>query len=71
VAAVSGMLCGLGVTVYYMVINVPSVRSYWGIQGSGLWFGIEPISAGVFGVSAGVFVTLLVSVMTRPIMQVR
>jgi cation/acetate symporter len=71
VAAVSGMLCGLGVTVYYMVINVPSVRSYWGIQGSGLWFGIEPISAGVFGVSAGVFVTLLVSVMTRPIKQVR
>jgi len=65
VAAVSGMLCGLGVTVYYMVSNVPGVRAYWGMQGSGLWFDIEPISAGVFGISAGVIVTLLVSVVTR------
>jgi cation/acetate symporter len=65
VAAVSGMLSGLGVTVYYMVVNVPGLRAYWGWQGSGLWFGIEPISAGVFGISAGVLVTLLVSVLTR------
>jgi len=65
VAAVSGMLSGLGVTVYYMVINVPGLRAYWGWQGPGLWFGIEPISAGVFGISAGVLVTLLVSVLTR------
>ena len=64
-AAVLGMLSGLGVTVCYMVINVPAVRSFWGWQGSGLWYGIEPISAGVFGISAGVVVTLLVSVLTR------
>jgi len=48
-----------------MVINVPGLRAYWGWQGPGLWFGIEPISAGVFGISAGVLVTLLVSVLTR------
>ena len=64
-AAVCGMLSGLGVTVYYMVINVPGVRAFLGWQGSGLWFGIEPISAGVFGISVGVVVTLAASVLTR------
>jgi cation/acetate symporter len=64
-AAVLGMLGGLGVTVYYMVINMPELRAHFGWQGSGLWYGIEPISAGVFGVSAGVLVTLLASFMTR------
>ena len=66
-AAVSGMLSGLGVTVYYMLINAPGLRAYWGWQGSGLWFGIEPISAGVFGITAGVVTTLLVSVLTRSV----
>ncbi len=70
-AAVLGMLSGLGVTVYYMAINVPALRAYLGWQGSGLWYGIEPISAGVFGVSAGLAVTLLVSFMTRNASQVR
>jgi len=69
VAAVSGMLGGLGMTVYYMAINAPSVRAYLGWQGSGLWFGIEPISAGVFGISAGVVMTLLVSVLARSAKQ--
>jgi cation/acetate symporter len=32
----------------------------------GLWFGIQPISAGVFGVPCGVALTLLVSWITRP-----
>ncbi len=52
--AVAGMLVGLGVTVYYMVINSPSVRQWWGLSGDGLWLGIQPVSAGVFGVFAGV-----------------
>lgn len=59
--AVAGMLAGLGVTVYYMVVNVPWVRSSLGLAGSGLWWGIQPVSAGVFGVAAGAVVTLLVS----------
>ncbi|MCJ0763781.1 VC_2705 family sodium/solute symporter [Variovorax sp. CYS-02] len=63
--AVAGMLAGLGVTVYYMAINSPPLRAAWGLGGSGLWFGIQPISAGVFGVPAGVAVTWLVSLMTR------
>ena len=65
-AAVSGMLAGLGVTIYYMVINVPWVRSSFGLAEAGLWWGIQPVSAGVFGVAAGVAVTLLVSWLGSP-----
>ena len=64
--AVSGMLAGLGVTIYYMVINAPWVRSSLGLVDSGLWWGIQPVSAGVFGVFAGVVVTVLVSWLGGP-----
>jgi cation/acetate symporter len=63
-AAVSGMLAGLGLTLYYMIINVPAIRGLLGLKGSGLWFQIEPVSAGLFGVLAGFFVTLLISFLT-------
>jgi cation/acetate symporter len=59
--AVWGMLVGLGVTIYYMALNSAAVRAWLGLTGSGLWFGIQPVSAGVFGVGAGVLVTWLVS----------
>ena len=59
--AVSGMLTGLGLTVYYMVINLPMVRSQLGMAGDGLWCGIQPVSAGVFGVAAGLAITVFVS----------
>ncbi len=62
--AVAGMLAGLGLTLYYMVINVPAIRSYFALKGSGLWFDIEPVSAGVFGVAAGVVMTVIVSLLT-------
>jgi len=65
VAAVAGMLSGLGLTLYYMLINMAAVRAFFGLKGSGLWFDIEPISAGVFGVFAGVVVTLVLSFLTR------
>lgn len=64
-AAVWGMLSGLGVTLYYMIANVPFVRSFFGLHGSGLWFEIEPVSAGVFGVLAGLFVTILISMLSK------
>jgi len=64
-AAVWGMLSGLGLTLYYMIANVPVVRSFFGLSGSGLWFEIEPVSAGVFGVFAGLFVTVSVSMLTK------
>lgn len=61
VAAVCGMLTGLGLTLYYMLVNTSAVRAAFGLNGSGLWFGIEPISAGVFGIPAGAAVVVLVS----------
>lgn len=63
-AAVAGMLSGLGLTLYYMLINVAAIRAVLGLSGSGLWFDIEPISAGIFGVATGVVVTCLVSFLT-------
>ncbi|MBC7918466.1 MAG: VC_2705 family sodium/solute symporter [Rhodoferax sp.] len=51
--AVCAMLTGLSVTLYYLTINQPAVRQGLGLAGNGLWFGIQPVSAGVFGVSAG------------------
>jgi len=64
-AAVGGMLAGLGLTLYYMLINVPWVRASLALQGSGLWFEIEPVAAGVFGVTAGLVTTLLITLLTR------
>ncbi len=63
--ALAGMLAGLGLTLYYMAINSQAFRALLGLNGSGLWFDIEPVAAGVFGVSAGVVATLVVSLLTR------
>jgi cation/acetate symporter len=35
-----------------------------GLSGDGLWLGIQPVSAGVFGVVAGLFSMVLVSLIT-------
>lgn len=64
-AAVAGMLTGLSVTLYYMLINMTAVRTMLNLEGSGLWFRIEPVSAGVFGVGAGLLVTIVLSWLTR------
>jgi cation/acetate symporter len=63
--AVMGMLAGLGLTLYYMAINSPVLRAFMGLRGSGLWFDIEPVAAGVFGVAAGAVATLIMSLLTR------
>ena len=53
-AAVLGMLVGPMVTIAYMIINAPTFRHFWGLPlETGLWWGVQPISAGVFGVPAG------------------
>jgi cation/acetate symporter len=62
--AVAGMVAGLGLTLYYMAVNAAPVRAAFGLLGNGLWFDIQPVSAGVFGVFAGVLVTGLVSLLT-------
>ncbi|WP_280150445.1 cation acetate symporter [Piscinibacter sp. XHJ-5] len=63
--AVAGMVAGLAVTVYYLVRNDAWLRSVFRIHAPvDLWFGIQPISAGVFGVPLGLAVMVLVSLAT-------
>jgi cation/acetate symporter len=65
--AVAGMISGFAVTFYYMALNQPWLRSVLGVvQPVDLWWGIEPIAAGVFGVPVGFAVIVLVSLVTRP-----
>ncbi|PIT73413.1 VC_2705 family sodium/solute symporter [Limnohabitans sp. G3-2] len=61
-AVVAGMLAGLGVTLYYMVVNAPGFRHLLGLTpGEGLWYGIQPLSAGVFGVPVGFLVMVVLT----------
>ncbi|MBT9494492.1 MAG: VC_2705 family sodium/solute symporter, partial [Paucibacter sp.] len=63
--AVAGMAAGLGVTCYYMVQAMPGLRMALGVPGPAqLWWGIQPISAGLFGVPAGFAALVLVSCLT-------
>ena len=65
IAASLGMVAGLGTTVYYMVTNQPWLRGIFGITSPvDLWYGILPISAGVFGVPVGIAVIIVVSLIT-------
>ncbi len=63
-AVVAGMLAGLGLTLAYMVLNAPGFRHFWGLDlRGGLWFGIQPLYAGVFGVPAGALIMVLVTLL--------
>jgi cation/acetate symporter len=65
IAASLGMVAGLGTTVYYMVMNQPWLRGIFGVTSPvDLWYGILPISAGVFGVPVGIAVIIVVSLIT-------
>ena len=65
VAATLGMIAGFGITFYYMVTTQPWLRGIFGVTSPvELWFGIQPISAGVFGVPLGFAVIILVSLVT-------
>jgi len=60
-----GMIAGLGVTLYYMVMNQPWLRGIFGVTSPvDLWWGIQPISAGTFGVPVGFAVIFIVSLLT-------
>jgi cation/acetate symporter len=67
IAASLGMIAGVGVTFYYMCLTQPWLRSVFGVTkpiNDLLWWDIQPISAGVFGVPLGFAVILLVSLVT-------
>jgi cation/acetate symporter len=63
--AIAAMWAGFAVTLYYMVTNQPWLRGAFGIESPiALWWGIQPLSAGVFGVPVGAAVLILVSCFT-------
>ena len=63
--ALCGMGAGLGVTLYYLVRNDAWLRGLFGVEvPPDLWWGILPVSAGVFGVPAGFTVCVVVSLLT-------
>jgi cation/acetate symporter len=67
IAAVLGMASGLGITFYYMATTQPWLRGLFGVTSSiadNTWFGISPISAGIFGVPLGFAVIIIVSLFT-------
>ncbi|MDD3784748.1 MAG: VC_2705 family sodium/solute symporter [Hydrogenophaga sp.] len=67
IAASLGIMAGLGITMYYMVMNQAWLRGALGITSPvDLWWGIQPISAGIFGVPLGFAVIIGVSLVTRP-----
>ena len=71
--ASAGMLAGLGTTLYYMCQTQPWLYALTHpgalspeILKANIWWDIEPISAGLFGVPAAFLVTLVVSLLTPP-----
>jgi cation/acetate symporter len=65
--AIAGMIAGLGVCMYYMFTTYPFFRDVFGITrpiAEYTWFGMAPISAGVFGVPVGLVTIWIVSLIT-------
>jgi len=62
--AIAGMVSGLGVCLYYMMHTYPTFISWFGTTPIPKWFGLEPISAGMFGVPVGFLTILIVSMLT-------
>jgi cation/acetate symporter len=65
VAATLGMISGVSITLYYMATTQSWLREVFGVTAAvDLWWGIQPIAAGVFGVPLGFVVMILVSWVT-------
>ena len=65
--AAAGMLAGFGVALYYVLANQPGFRETVGITGPRhLWWSIQPIAAGLFGVPVGFVTMVATSLLTPP-----
>jgi cation/acetate symporter len=67
--AIAGMIAGLGTCFYYMATTQPWLRGVFGVTSpipENTWWGIQPISAGLFGVPVGIIVLVVVSLVTKP-----
>ena len=63
--AIMGMLAGLGVCGYYMARTYPFFINM-GVPKMDLWFSMNPISAGMFGLPVGLVTIVIVSLLTAP-----
>ena len=59
--AILGMVLGLGVTMYYMIQTYP----FFGINAP-LWWDINPISSGIFGIPLGFLGVIVGSLISAP-----
>jgi cation/acetate symporter len=65
--AIAGMVVGLGLCAYYMYTRYP----FFGVN-MPLWFGLSPVSAGMFGLPASMLTIFIVSLLTpEPSKQVQ
>ncbi len=62
--AIAGIVAGLGTCLYYMVHTYPTFIQWFGTTPIQKWFGLEPISAGLFGVPIGIVTIWIVSLLT-------
>jgi cation/acetate symporter len=62
--AIAGMVAGLGICLYYMLHTYPQFILWFGTTKMDMWWGIAPISAGVFGVPVGLITIAIVSMLT-------
>jgi len=65
--ATLGMIAGLGITFYYMATTQVWLRGVFGVTSpvaDNIWWGIQPISAGLWGVPLGFLVIIVVSLLT-------
>jgi cation/acetate symporter len=58
--AILGMVAGLGICMYYFVSTLP----FLGGSAVNQWFGMLPVTAGVFGVPVGIATIVIVSLLT-------
>jgi cation/acetate symporter len=63
--AIIGMIAGLSVCVYYMLRTYPFFTNM-GVPKMDLWFGLSPVSAGMFGLPVGMLTIFVVSLLTPP-----
>ena len=64
IGAISGMICGFGVCLFYLVMTRYWPAEFKAMFGTDLWWGIRNISSAVFGLPVAFAVTYVVSLMT-------
>jgi cation/acetate symporter len=63
--AITSMIGGVTLTFWYMAVNQVWLRGVFGVTDPvNLWWGIQPISAGIFGLPLAIVLMIVVSLLT-------